>query len=84
VIKILLGEVAKAGELVKVERIVADSDEILKALFERTYSGLSPVAKRVFLTLCNWRSLVPQIALEAVLLRPSNEKMDVLSALVTS
>jgi hypothetical protein len=81
VIKILLGEVAKAKKLVKVERIVADSDDILKALFERTYNSLSPVAKRVFLTLCNWRSLIPKIALEAVLLRPENDRMDVLNAI---
>ena len=81
VIKILLGEVSKAGKLVKIERIVADSEEILKALFERTYNALSPAAKRVFLTLCNWRSLIPQLALEAVLLRLPNERMDVLNAI---
>jgi hypothetical protein len=81
VIKILLGEVAKANKLVKIERIVADSDDILKALFERTYNSLSPAAKRVFLTLCNWRSLIPQLALEAVLLRPTNDRMDVLTAI---
>ena len=77
IIKVLLGEVAKARKLVKVERIVAGRDEILDALFERTYAGLQPVAKRVFLTLCSWRSLVPQMAVQAVLLRPSNERMDV-------
>jgi hypothetical protein len=81
VIKVLLGEVAKAGKLVKVEKIVAAQDEILNALFERTYSRLSPVAKRVFLTLCSWRSTIPQLAIEAVLLRPSNEKMDVSEAI---
>jgi len=81
VIKILLGEVAKAGRLVDVERIVATKDEILDALFERTYSGLSPAAKRVFLTLCNWRSAVPQVAVEAVLLRPANERMDTAGAM---
>jgi hypothetical protein len=81
VIKILLGEVAKAGELVKVQRIVASKDEILGALFERTYAALSPVAKRVFLTLCGWRSTIPELALEAVLLRPSNERMDVEAAI---
>lgn len=80
VMKVLLGEVAKAGKLVKVERIVATRDDILDALFERTFSGLSPVAKRVFLTLCNWRSSVPLLALEAVLFRPVNERMDVESA----
>ncbi len=81
VINILLGEVAKAKSLKKIERIVADSDEILTALFERTYSGLSLPAKRVFLTLCQWRSMIPQIALEAVLLRPKNERIDVQSAI---
>jgi len=80
VLKILLGEVAKAGKLVKVERIIANKDEILKALFERTYNKLSQPAKRVFLTLCNWHSFIPQIALEAILLRPENDRMDVLGA----
>ncbi len=77
VVKILLGEVAKAGKLKKIERIVADADELLTALFERTYTTLSPAAQRVFLTLCNWRVTIPKLALEAVLLRPSNEKMGV-------
>lgn len=77
VIKILLGEVAKTGKTAKVERIVASKDEVLDALFERTYSLLSFVARRVFLTLCNWRSIVPQLAIEAVLLRPENQRMDV-------
>ena len=81
VIKILLGEVAKAQRLVKIERIVADSEDILKALFERTYNNLSPAAKRVFLTLCNWRTITPIIALETVLLRPANDRMDVLNAI---
>lgn len=80
IIKVLLGEVAKARKLVQVERIVAAKDEILDALFERTYARLQPVARRVLLTLCGWRSLVPQLALEAVLLRPTNEKMDVSAA----
>lgn len=77
VVKILLGEVAKARKLRKVERVVADADELLAALFERTYAMLSPVAQRIFLTLCNWRATIPKLALEAVLLRPENEKMAV-------
>lgn len=81
VVKILLGEVAKAGRALKVERIVADADEILTALFERTYAALSPAAQRVFLTLSNWRSTVPTMALEAVLLRPANERMPVRDAI---
>jgi NB-ARC domain len=76
VIKILLGEVAKAGQLQKIERIISNRADILGALFERTYSGLSPAAKFVFMILCNWRSTIPQLAVEAVLLRPVNEKFD--------
>jgi hypothetical protein len=75
VLKILLGEVAKASKRVKIERIVAGHDEILDVLFERTYAELSPVAKRVFLTLANWRSAVAELAVEAVLLRPANDRM---------
>jgi hypothetical protein len=81
IIKILLGEVANAKKLVKIDRIVAGKDKILDALFERTYSALSPAAKQVFLTICNWRSTVPRIALEAVMLRPANERMDVEEAI---
>jgi hypothetical protein len=81
IIKILLGEVAKAKTLVKVQRIVASKDKILDALFERTYSSLSPAATQVFLTMCNWRSTIPRIALEAVMLRPANERMDVEDAI---
>ncbi|MDT8070090.1 MAG: NB-ARC domain-containing protein [Terriglobia bacterium] len=81
VIKVLLGDVARAHRLIEIERIVSSKDKILEALFERTYGGLSPAAKQVFLTLCNWRSTVPQIAVEAVMLRPANEKMDVEEAI---
>ena len=81
VIKILLGEVAKAGRIQKIERIISGRVDILDALFERTYSGLSPAARIVFMTLCNWRSTVPQLAVEAVMLRPQNEKFDVDAAL---
>lgn len=81
VVKVLLGEIAKERRLVKVERIIATQDEILDALFERTYAGLSPSARRVFLLLCSWRSAIPEIAIEAILLRPANERMDVRGAL---
>lgn len=81
IIKILLGEVAKSNRLIKIERIVAEQDKILTALFKRTFNTLSPAAKRVFLTLCSWNSMIPTIALEAVLWRPENEKIDVTGAI---
>ena len=81
IIKILLGEVSKAGKISKVERIVAEQEKILTALFKRTFNTLSPAAKRVFLTLCSWNSVVPSIAVEAVLWRPENERIDVQGAI---
>lgn len=81
IIKILLGEVAKSRKIHKIQRIVADQEKILTALFKRTFNTLSPSAKRVFLTLSSWNSLVPQIAVEAVLWRPENEKIDVSGAI---
>lgn len=81
VIRLMLGEVARTGQLGHVERVLATQEETLMALFERTYTNLSPAAKRVFLTLCNWRSTVPGIAVAAVLLRPENEQIDVQQAI---
>lgn len=79
--KILLGEVARAGRRVTLKRIIAAKDALLDALFDRSFAALSPAAQRVFLTLCSWRSLVPRVGMEAVLLRPGNERMDVERAL---
>lgn len=76
IIKIILGEVAKTGKATQVKRIVADRDNVLDALFKRTYTTLSAAAKRVFLTLSSWHSVIPNIALESVVMREENEKMD--------
>ena len=76
VIKIMLGVIADERKFVKPANIIARKDEILDALFERTFVTLSPVAARIFLTLSSWRSLVPQPAVEAVLLRHADEECD--------
>ena len=81
VIKILLGQVAKEQKALKPERIVAGADRILRALFERTFTNLSPAGKRTFLLLSSWRVTLPEIAVEAVSLRPGNERFDVRGAL---
>lgn len=77
VIKILLGEARKAGRRIRIERIFADKDQILDALFERTYARLSPAARRTFLTLSNWGAATPQLAVEAVLLQAKERRFDV-------
>ena len=81
VIKILLGQVAEEQRAVNPERIVASSGHILSALFERTYDKLSPGGQRTFLLLASWRVFVPTVAVEAISLRPGNERFDVAGAL---
>lgn len=74
VIKVLLGEVANARKQVDIPRVIAGRDEILTALFERTYAALSPCAQRAFMTLAAWSSAVPRVALEAVMMRSVAER----------
>ena len=78
VVKVALGEVARTRKVgAKFERIMASREDILDALFERSFNRLNLNAQRVFYTLCRWRSMVPSIALEAVLTRPANGRIDV-------
>lgn len=77
IIKILLGEVSKEGRPANIPRLLAGTDAILTALFERTYASLSPCAQRAFLTLSAWNSSVPRLALEAALLRATDEREEV-------
>ena len=80
IIKLMIGEIARSGAT-SPERIMAGRNEALAALFERSYRKMTPAAERVFLTLCKWRSSVPALAVEAVLLRPQNDRIDVRAAL---
>jgi hypothetical protein len=77
VMKILLGELARTGRFANVAKLIAGNEELLTALFERTYASLAPCAQRAFLTLCAWSSSVPRIALEAVLMRSTAERQEV-------
>ena len=77
VIKILLGEVANRKEFNAARGVIAGSDEILTALFERTFTALTPCGQRAFMTLAAWNSAVPRIALEAVLMVATKERSEV-------
>ena len=82
VMKVLLGQVAKERRAKAPKRIMESSEDILKALFERTYNALSPGAQRVFLLLCSWRVDIPKIAVEAICLRPEiDDRFGVVDAL---
>lgn len=76
VIKILLGEIADSGKYHRPKQIMAKQDEILDALFERTFNNLTPLAERIFLTLCGWKSLVPQLGVEAMIHRYRDPDLD--------
>ena len=77
VIKILLGEIANTNHFVSSRDVIAGSEEILTALFERTFAALSPCGQRAFLTLAAWNSAVPRVALEAVLIGSTGERREV-------
>ena len=77
VIKILLGEIADKKQFRSPRHVVAGSGDILTALFERTFKALSPCGQRIFMTLAGWNSAIPRIALEAVLIRSTEERAEV-------
>ena len=77
VIKILLGEFSITKKQSNISKIVAGNDELLIALFERTYASLMPCAQRALLTLSAWNSSIPRIALEAVLMKSTSERQEV-------
>lgn len=77
IVKIIVGEITDKGVASKPEKIIANKDDILQALFERTFNNLSAGARRVFLTLCGWRSYIPQIAVEALAVRNRDEGFDI-------
>ncbi len=81
VAKILLGVVANDGRAGSISRIVASQDELLTALFERTYAMLSKASKKVFLTLSSWRSTIPKIGIEAVLTKTALTNINVEAAI---
>ncbi|QDG62564.1 hypothetical protein [Pseudarthrobacter sp. NIBRBAC000502771] len=81
VVKIVLGDIARERKIHKVERVLAKRDDILDALFQRSFERLSVRAQRTFLLLCSWRSVVPLAALDAVQRRSGNqENLDVEAA----
>jgi hypothetical protein len=83
IIKIMLGELSKNQMKGSIPKIIAGSDEVLIALFERTYSALNPCAQRVFLTLSSWNSAISRLVLEAVLMKSIDDPLEVEKAIET-
>jgi hypothetical protein len=83
IIKIMLGELSKNNMKGSLPKIIASSDEVLIALFERTYSALNPCAQRVFLTLASWNSAISRLVFEAVLMKSIDDPLEVEKAIDT-
>lgn len=83
IIKIMLGELSKNNMKGSLPKIIAGSDEVLVALFERTYSALNPCTQRVFLTLSSWNSAISRLVLEAVLMKSIDDPLEVEKAIDT-
>ncbi|MDD3908082.1 MAG: NB-ARC domain-containing protein [Bacteroidales bacterium] len=81
VIKILVGSHLSAKKHVSARKIIESQDELLTALFERTFDNLSPLSKKIFMLLSNWYSMVPEVAIEAIQLRSADECLDAKAAL---
>lgn len=77
IIKILIGGFVDKNLKGSFDKIIAGSDEVLTALFERTYSVLSPCAQRIFLTLSAWNSAVPRLGIESILMNSIDEPLEV-------
>ena len=81
VIKVMIGEIIRNPHVKSVGHVMARREDILNALFERSYAALGLAAKRLFLTLSSWNSLVMELAVEAVLVRPGSDLLDVCDAI---
>ncbi len=83
VIKILLGSVAKTKQIANIPQMLMGTEDILTALFERTYAALSPCAQQALLTLSAWNSAVPVLVLKAVLINSTEEPAEVENGIET-
>ena len=67
VIRVLLGEIAKEQKWIPIKSLVTRRTDLLNAVFERSFNRLSESGKYAFLTIGNWRSIVSELAILAVL-----------------
>jgi hypothetical protein len=76
IMKIILGELADRGSWSRPSKVLSNREDILNALFERTFSTLTPLEQRIFLTVSDWRSSVPQMFVSAALRRSGDNLGD--------
>lgn len=67
VMRVLLGEIAKDGRFVLPKRAIGGRQDVVNAVFERSFDKLSDHGRHVFLTIGNRRSVTLELALIVVL-----------------
>jgi hypothetical protein len=65
-IKIMVGEMAKEGKFINPPQVIGRRDDIVDALFERSFNRLSEDAQIIFLAAANYNTIVPDFVLVAV------------------
>jgi len=63
VMRVILGEMAKEGRFVAPKSLIPQRQDIVHAVFERSFNKLSPEGRWVFSLVANWHSAVPELAL---------------------
>lgn len=67
VMRVILGEMAKEGRYTPPAVVMGKRNDIVDAVFERSFNKLSDAGRALFLTVSNWKAEVPELALLVVL-----------------
>jgi len=67
VMRVVVGEMAKDGRYTPPAQVMGRRQDIVDAVFERSFNKLSEAGRNVFLLVANWKSHVPEIGLIVVL-----------------
>jgi len=65
--RVALGELAKERRYVPPAQIMSNRVDIVNAVFERSFSKLTDDGRSIFLTVSNWKSRIPELAILVVL-----------------
>ena len=67
VMRVVAGEMAKDGHYTPPAQVMGRRQDIVDAVFERSFNKLSEAGRNVFLLVANWKSNVPEVGLIVVL-----------------
>lgn len=80
--KLLLADFERTNKQEQLSSVLSSRDGLLDALFDRTFESLSPGAQHLFLMLCTRRTVVPLLAMKAVVMNSTlSNQIDVPEAI---